>query len=153
LEGRMFPWGSKPPEKGQVNCGEVGVHHPTPVGIFSRDVTPEGIRDLGGNVLEWCADWYAEYSSEQSSNPCGPSEGSSRVFRGGGWRFSAWGARSANRNGRYPSYRDPDLGFRLALSPLGQGRGASGEVGGGGSGGSEGSRGAEPGGAETEGIQ
>ena len=39
------------------------------------------------NVGEWCWDWYdaAYYGSSPAADPRGPSSGSSRVFRGGGW--------------------------------------------------------------------
>jgi formylglycine-generating enzyme required for sulfatase activity len=51
------------------------------VGIFPLDVTPEGIFDMGGNVWDWCADWFGEYPEKPESNPRGPEKASSRVFR------------------------------------------------------------------------
>jgi len=42
------------------------------------------------------------------------SDGADRVFRGGSWVISAQYARVALRFGFVPSYRDLDLGFRLA---------------------------------------
>ena len=48
-----------------------------------------GIYDMSGNVLEWCSDWYGDYSSSPVSDPVGPTYGSYRVNRGGGWNSYA----------------------------------------------------------------
>jgi hypothetical protein len=47
-----FPWGDEMPADGV--CWLRGpASAPCAVGTSSRDVTPDGIRDLGGNVAEW----------------------------------------------------------------------------------------------------
>jgi len=87
-----------------------------PVGSFEPN--PFGLYDTVGNVWEWVQDIYSRdyYSNSLSSNPTGPSTGSYRVFRGGGWYNTAPYCRAAFRIGVSPDGRY-DLGFRLLRQP------------------------------------
>ncbi len=71
-----------------------------------------GLYDMSGNVWEWVWDWKGSYSSSSQTDPVGPSAGSFRVGRGGGWGSGAGGRRVANRSGDPPSNSDGALGFR-----------------------------------------
>ena len=76
-----------------------------------------GLYNMHGNVYEWCSDWYGDYGSGTVSNPVGPATGLCRVWRGGCWRGSAGGCRSASRNYVNPDYRGNFVGFRLVFVP------------------------------------
>ena len=92
-----------------------GFFHTSPVGHFKANKF--GMYDMHGNVSEWCSDWYGKdyYAVSPLTDPGGPTTGSNRVNRGGGWFTSV--CRSARRSKVVPSYRDDRLGFRPALSP------------------------------------
>ena len=83
-----------------------------PVGSYAPNAW--GLYDLHGNVWEWVQDRYGSYSSGSSTDPSGPSSGSERVNRGGGWTLTAGSCRSANRGRDDPGIRYSILGFRLA---------------------------------------
>jgi formylglycine-generating enzyme required for sulfatase activity len=71
--------------------------------------------DMSGNAYEWCYDWFGPYSSTPSSDPTGPTSGTLRVIRGGGWFVNPGGSRTAYRDhSNYPGFRHSVYGFRCA---------------------------------------
>ncbi|MEY2881605.1 MAG: hypothetical protein RLZZ15_3985 [Verrucomicrobiota bacterium] len=88
-----------------------------------------GLYDMHGNVPEWCADGYGGYPGGAVTDPMndysGPSAGTSRIIRGGGWDSAAGQCRSAGR--WWQALNSSSVGFRLALAPVrGGGAAASG---------------------------
>jgi formylglycine-generating enzyme required for sulfatase activity len=116
LEGRKYPWGNQELDPEHANYEETKLDHPSPVGLFPRGMTPEGIHDLVGNVWEWVEDWYDEkyYAKSPSVNPTGPASGQQRVVRGGSWDYESRFLRSSLRNWYVPVNWYGDVGFRCA---------------------------------------
>jgi formylglycine-generating enzyme required for sulfatase activity len=112
----VFPWGTQwPPPMGAGNfdsplAGDQTLNevpfdeflHTSPVGSFTANA--HGLHDLGGNVWEWCEEFY-------------DGEGSYRVLRGGSWSTSdPRSLLSSYRNDERADARNINCGFRVVLS-------------------------------------
>ena len=85
-----------------------------PVG--QKEANLWGFKDLHGNVLEWCRDWYQEsYGKLPATNPTGPQSGWKIVVRGGSCQNELAQCRAAARGQAYQSISSAIIGFRLAL--------------------------------------
>ena len=122
---RTYPWGEG------ISCDkanywpkdEACIGDTMEVGAYEGNISPYGVYDMAGNVMEWVADWYSDtyYSDSPASNPLGPASGSGeeRVFRGGSWMSNDQGLRTTSRHwiwngfGHVPYYSQ-ELGFRCA---------------------------------------
>jgi formylglycine-generating enzyme required for sulfatase activity len=82
-------------------------------------VSPFGIINMAGNVAEWVNDRYAAdyYQESPMLNPTGPSNGYSRVVRGGYWGDTYLALRSTRREGVGADKHNNGVGFRCALTP------------------------------------
>jgi formylglycine-generating enzyme required for sulfatase activity len=72
-DGRLYPWGADPAVGARIRAAS----QLEPVKSLSADVSPYGVYDLGGSVLEWTKDWYdskyyRQLSRGKVDNPTGP---------------------------------------------------------------------------------
>ncbi len=86
-------------------------------GVGLKSPNPFGLYDMGGNVREWCSDFYDAkwYDTSPLNDPFCASAGSYRVIRGGSWYAYAFHCRGAFRYSGTPSTRASHYGFRCVL--------------------------------------
>ncbi len=132
-EGREYPWGNETPvpmTHGNFE-GEAALAVPVAlrsqegmgtvvVGSFPAGASRDGVLDMAGNVMQWCADWYRYYPEGDATDPVQTEPSHSLVLRGGSWGHYGYTqrarAREYNSQG-YPGYIY--VGFRIALPEAG----------------------------------
>lgn len=85
--------------------------------ISDGDVNSIGLKNMSGNVAEWCWDYYSyDYYRQSGSNhnPRGPEYGLDRVVRGGSWNAKEYELRVYARYSQKSNIGYPHVGFRLA---------------------------------------
>lgn len=90
-----------------------GEYRETTVPIDSFSENPYGLYNMHGNVSEWVWDYYGEYPIDEQTDPAGPTSGTLRVYRGGGWNDFAKNMRSAYRATLEQNKGSFNLGIRL----------------------------------------
>jgi formylglycine-generating enzyme required for sulfatase activity len=127
---RRFPWGNQIDHSTARYTTDGAFETAMPVGYYDgtkrgdvqthSNASPYGAFDMGGNVMEWCQDWYSRtyYSVSPRKNPKGPATGAYRVVRGGSFFMDGLDLRSYARQAAWPSYQSHRMtGFRAAREP------------------------------------
>lgn len=102
-----------------VNASKIDEQGVSSVG--QRRANPWGLRDMHGNVREWCRDTYKPTlpgGDDPDVTAQVPSEYPMHVVRGGGWRYPAKACQSAFRDFSFRADRDCDVGSRVALCQI-----------------------------------
>ena len=121
IEGRRYPWGDDidssrcnfledPSAKNRRGTKPAGTYPPNAFGLC----------DVVGNVWEWVSDWYGTeyYGGGEMKDPCGPSNGSMRIVRGGSWvNDDVTMLRCAYRHKVPPDTYAYSIGFRIVCTP------------------------------------
>jgi len=103
VDGRMHPWGDGfDPALCKMRESRPTKPQPEPIGEFPTDVSPYGVRDLGGGIRDWCGD--EQFGDDANRRPA----------RGGAWVSVARGVRCTNRIGLTPNSVHAYMGLRLA---------------------------------------
>lgn len=93
----------------EENSGST-THH-----VKTKQANELGIYDMSGNVNEVVYDWFSNYSISSQINPTGPSSGTEKIQRGGGYYWSSGSSCVCNRQGIDPTRGYRNVGFRIAL--------------------------------------
>ena len=115
LDGRFWVWAGDTIDESYANSNR-NIGDATAVCSYSKGNSQYGACDMAGNVKQWVADWYEDYSISPVSNPSGPASGKYRVLRGGSWNSDSGRLYTAYRYNDVPSDSGDDIGFRCARS-------------------------------------
>ena len=111
---RAHPWGEAPPDAELANL-DARVIGCVPRGAHAAGDTPQGCRQLCGNVWEWTASTFEPYPGFAPGAYADYSEpwfGARKVLRGGCWATRGRMLRNTLRNFFTPDRRDVYAGFR-----------------------------------------
>jgi formylglycine-generating enzyme required for sulfatase activity len=122
-DGNIWPWGNTwIPD----NCSHATNASSTqPIGSHPDNTSPYGVRDMVGNVWEWCqASPAGDYERAPSRTPQRrPSTSSGHVLRGGSWQCAyeaylrcAYRCFECDTQRGHSTYRRPTVGFRCVIS-------------------------------------
>ncbi len=113
---RIYPWGNDSPTCARANYGDCN-DWTVEAGTLPGGVSALGFHNMGGNLSEWCNDWWEVCGIDTSAvtDPAGPASGVYRLLRGGCWFYTdlADEIRCARRLHVYPTDSYEYYGFRI----------------------------------------
>jgi iron(II)-dependent oxidoreductase len=122
--GRTYPWGEAAPSPELAVFGR-GSGETDPVGAHPAGATPDGVRDLAGNLQEWTSTLYLPYPYDPTDGREDPNDPGERVTRGGDHVYDSTPETltAYHRTGfsRLPGRGHRHIGFRCARSLDAQG--------------------------------
>ncbi len=125
----MYPWGDTfPPKSRSLNIADISAKdllsvylekyddgYPVAAPTAAFEPNALGLYDLGGNVAEWCHDYYSIYPYSPIAihhDPSGPQQGKHHVVRGSSWKDASISVLRSSYRG-YSNDKRIDLGFRI----------------------------------------
>jgi formylglycine-generating enzyme required for sulfatase activity len=110
--------GTTTPRHGDIDA--IAWHGPNAAGtthaVGGKLANPWGFHDMLGNVWEWTADRYGDYTASAVTDPRGATSGSYRVQRGCHWGYFGDTIRASNRGVYGAAGRFGNIGFRVVRS-------------------------------------
>jgi len=82
--------------------------------VAQKNPNAFGLYDMLGNVQQWTADLFGDYTQSAATDPPSPTRGLFRILRGGSWANDPRNVRASFRARYEPSYRSNSIGFRCA---------------------------------------
>ena len=107
------PWGTSSAKYGDYIWYESNSGSKTHQGFRKKKHPDFQLYDIGGNVAEWCWDWYKNETPTGGNNPTGAPSGTKRVRRGGSYGDHYSRCKCAYRSRREPDAQKETIGFRI----------------------------------------
>lgn len=113
IDQRLYPWGDDEATcefTHYARCGKIT----KPTMSKPKDLSPDGVYDMGGNLAEWTADIQGPLTADPATNPTGAIKGKTRILKGGHFNDSSHDTEVSRRRQKLQTTHSPTVGFRCA---------------------------------------